>query len=154
MPDYNPDREGHVKHEYLIINAEKKQDSVSVDGKQHKFNEDGYFKIPDDPGLANAIRQQVGRSATVTRVRKPDAVADRGHRYHFGQMPEMPWKRKKESNGEEKEQETNHAQEETQQVTEGQIPELDSGTDRIILEVQNATQEGQIPQGNLSEHSD
>lgn len=99
--DYNPDKEGHVKHEYVVINAEQNgAQGVTIGNKEYQFNDQGYFKIGDDPALAQDIRQTVGRSATVTRVRTPDA-ADRGHKYHFGQMPEMPWKRRKVTDGEE-----------------------------------------------------
>lgn len=116
--DYNSDREGHVKHEYVVINAdEKPKTGIEVEGKTFNFNKDGYFKIPGDPGLAQTIRQQVGKSATVTRVRKPDA-ADSGHKYHFGQLPEMPWKRKKadEKESQTSDQETADEEEERQEA--------------------------------------
>ncbi len=115
--DYNSDREGHVKHEYVVINAEEKPKAgLKVEGKQYTFNDQGYFKIPGDPALAQDIRQQVGKSATVTRVRKPDA-ADSGHKYHFGQMPEMPWKRK---NTDEKEIESTQQANAQESEEEGQ----------------------------------
>ena len=114
--DYNSDREGHVKHEYVVINAdEKPKTSIKVEGKEFNFNKDGYFKIPGDPGLAQTIRQQVGKSATVKRVRA-DSAADRGHKYHFGQLPEMPWKRKKTDEKESQD----HSEETANEEEEGQ----------------------------------
>ena len=148
--DYNSDREGHVKHEYLVINAqEKPAKGVTLDKqKKFEFNQDGYFKIPDDPGLASEIRKEVGKTATVTRVRKPDS-ADQGHKYHFGSWPEMPWKRKKTDG---KESDTQEESQEGQQET---VPECDSRPSwkHELVEAQDATQERQVPQDNQQQHS-
>lgn len=62
---------------------------VDIDGKKMKFGKDGAFMV-SDPMVAEAIRQQVGMDAVVTRVRYPDH-ADRGHTYFFGTLPPMPW---------------------------------------------------------------
>lgn len=92
--DYNPDREGHAAHKWEVINATKGPLEVELDGKQMKFGKDGAFRV-SDPGVAAALRQKYHDKglATVTRIRTPDPIADRGHRYFFGAWPEMPWKR-------------------------------------------------------------
>lgn len=89
--DYNPDREGHVKKKWTVVKAIKDSNftGVNIDGKMMKFGRDGAFRV-SDPMVAEAIRQQVGSDAVVTRVRYPDH-ADRGHTYFFGAMPAMPW---------------------------------------------------------------
>ena len=89
--DYNADKEGHAKKKWMVIKAVKDQDfkGVEIDGKMMKFGKDGAFRV-SDPAVANAIRQKVGMTATVTGFRHPDA-ADGGHTYFFGCMPAMPW---------------------------------------------------------------
>lgn len=92
--DFNPDKENHVDHKWVIMPGTKKPvESVEVGGNAYKFGRDGWLRVSDE-GVANAIRQKYGPEMTVTRMRHP-SPADRGHRYHFGQMPEMPWKRQK-----------------------------------------------------------
>jgi hypothetical protein len=75
----------------MVIKANKDPDfkGVELDGKRYKFGNDNWFRVPGDPGLANALRQKVGMNATVTRVRYPKP-ADRGHKYFF-QTPRLPW---------------------------------------------------------------
>jgi len=92
MPDYNPDKEGHTAKKYMVVKADKDPNfkGVELDGKEYKFGSEGWFRVPGDPGLANALRQKVGMKATVSRVRAPKP-ADNGHRYFFGQMPALPW---------------------------------------------------------------
>jgi len=94
VPDFNPDREGHTEKKYMVVKATTDPEfkGVELDGKEYKFGHEGWFRVPGDPGLANALRQRLGRKATVSRIRAPKA-ADRGHRYFFGSLPEMPWKR-------------------------------------------------------------
>ena len=102
--DYNPDREGHVAKKWEVIRATRRDlPSIDVDGKQMRFGEDGAFRVNDE-GVAAAIREEYARKGdvTVTRIRYPGA-ADRGHRYFFGQLPEMPWK--ENGNGETKAEE-------------------------------------------------
>lgn len=124
--DYNSDREGHVKHEYIVINAEQKPtEGIAIEGQNFKFNKEGYFKIKGDPALAQDIRQAAGKSATVTRVRVPDA-ADSGHKYLFGSWPEMPWKRKKQD---EKEIETQQTTEENHEEEGQAVPEIERRAD-------------------------
>lgn len=102
--DYNPDREGFVDHKWEVIKSTTRPlDSLDVDGQQMSFGRDNAFRV-SDPGVADAIRQTYAKrgDVTVTRIRYP-SVHDRGHRYHFGSWPEMPWKRK-EQDGEEMDQ--------------------------------------------------
>ena len=95
MPDYNSDREGHVKHKFYVRNAtRKKYDKLTVDGKDMKFNHEGRMLI-NDVKLAREIQAEYPDDLAVTRMRYPDP-ADRGHKYMFGQWPEMPWKVDKE----------------------------------------------------------
>lgn len=111
---------------YEIIKAKTDlPDTLEVDGKQYQFRGDptaggGMMRVKDR-GLAFAIRDKYGRGrapgVTVTRVKYP-AVADRGHKYFFGSMPEMPWKRKR-NNGEAETTETTEAAE-TSRANPGQ----------------------------------
>lgn len=92
--DYNPDKESHAAHRWVVMNAtQRKMEGVEVGGKELKFGTEGRLTV-GDPGVASEIRQRYGKDVTVTRYRA-NSAADVGHRYHFGQMPEMPWKRKK-----------------------------------------------------------
>lgn len=96
MPDYNPDREGHVQHRFIVQPNSKfpNQDSVKLDnGRELKFNEEKRF-VTKNEVLARELQKEYRKDLVVTRVRHPD-VADRGHKYHFGQWPEMPWKKNK-----------------------------------------------------------
>jgi len=89
--DYRPDKERwRGKKRWMVVKATKNQDftGVTVDGKEMKFGKVGAFRVSDE-GVANAIRQQVGMNATVTRFENPDP-SDRGHTYIFS-MPAMPW---------------------------------------------------------------
>lgn len=95
MPDWNSDKEGHVRHKWIVqkafpdgdlgagINTSK---GVLIPNKQGRM-------LVNDPALAHEIRMEHPHDMTVTRMRYPDE-ADRGHRYHFGSWPEMPWKKK------------------------------------------------------------
>lgn len=53
-----------------------------------KFGRNGAFRVNDE-AVANAIRQEVGMAATVTRFENPHP-ADTGHHYMFT-SPGMPW---------------------------------------------------------------
>jgi hypothetical protein len=92
--DYNPDKERHVDHKFIVNKATKDPDFKGVQTSKGflKFGKDQAFYVKD-PALAREVMQEVGYDATVSRVRAPSAH-DKGHRYHFGQMPEMPWKKK------------------------------------------------------------
>jgi len=97
MPDFNPDKESHADHKFLVMNAEKsKKEGLWIgDGKNRKFlkfSPKGRMFIKDE-GIAREIQKKHPHELVVARVRdsKP---ADKGHNYFFGSMPEMPWKRK------------------------------------------------------------
>ena len=90
--DYNPDKERHVDHRYMVIKANKNPGFKGVQTSKGFLPFDQRtqgFRVKD-PALANEIRQTVGVDATVTRVRYP-SPADQGHRYHFGQHPGVPY---------------------------------------------------------------
>ena len=97
MPDYNPDKEGHVGHRFIVQPSTKRPLMKSVttsDGRELKFNHEKRFTTRD-VGLARELQKEYGQELIVTRTRHPH-VADRGHTYLFGQWPEMPWKKTKE----------------------------------------------------------
>jgi len=94
--DYNPDREGHIKHRFIVQPNSKRplQKGVKLDnGKFLKFNSEKRF-VTYNEVLARELQKEYKQDLVVTRVRHPDA-ADRGHSFFFGQMPEMPWKKNK-----------------------------------------------------------
>ena len=92
MPDYNPDKERHRDHKWIVHKAiqDRSFSGVVAADRQMKFNREGRFAI-QDPGVAAEIRKEYPRDVTVTRVRNPHR-SDRGHVYFFGQWPAMPWK--------------------------------------------------------------
>jgi len=93
--DYNPDREGHHTHKFYVRSAtEKKMDKLTVDGRELKFNHEGRMLIKDEK-LAREIQREYPDELAVTRMQY-DKPADRGHKYFFGQLPEMPWKKERE----------------------------------------------------------
>ena len=92
MPDYNPDREGHRDHKWIVhkaIRGNAQFNKIHAAGKDMPFNREGRFMVSDEK-VASEIRQKYPRAATVTRVNTPHS-ADRGHKYFF-RCPEMPWK--------------------------------------------------------------
>lgn len=92
MPDFNPDKEGHVGHKYIVQDATReKLESVPTSKGDLKFNNEGRLVV-NDPTLASEIRTSTmgRRDVTVTRVRA-NHPSDQGHRYHFGQFPGLPW---------------------------------------------------------------
>lgn len=122
--DYNPDREGHVKKSWMVVKAIKDPEfkSIKIDGKEFKFGRNGAFRVRDGM-LAEAIRQNVGGDATVTRFRTPDPVSDQGHRYFFGSFMGVPWAK------------------------------YDEFGRRIYDEVKDATEKGTEQESNQPEHS-
>ena len=90
MPDFNPDREGHVQHKWIVQNAtqNRKFEGVKAGGKDMLFDHEGRFLISDEV-VANEIRNEHPRDVTVTRMRYPD-VSDRGHKYFFS-VGKIPW---------------------------------------------------------------
>lgn len=92
MPDYNPDREGHVKHRFIVQPNSKfpHQKGVKLDnGKFLKFNREKRFTTSNEP-LARELQEEYRKDLVVTRVRHPDE-ADRGHNFFFGSMPGVPY---------------------------------------------------------------
>ena len=64
----------------------KDYDTLTVDGRDLKFNREGRMLIKDE-GLARNIQQEYPDELAVTRLRSEE----RGHSYFFGSMPAMPW---------------------------------------------------------------
>lgn len=92
MPDWNPDREGHRGHKWLIHDATRERlPGVETSKGLLKFNDEGRCLVNDE-SLANEIRSsEIGkRDVCVTRV-TAEHPSDRGHTYHFGQFPGLPW---------------------------------------------------------------
>lgn len=95
MPDFNPDKERHVDHKFVVQKAfpGNEKDPVMTSKGALAPDKQGRMIVKDE-SLAREIQQQNPRELTVTRMRTPGA-ADQGHRYHFGGWPEMPWKKTK-----------------------------------------------------------
>lgn len=94
MPDFNSDRElGQGKIKYVVQNAHKPVVKSIMTGKgELKLDDKGRCLI-SDPALAAEIRKDHPKDLAVSRI-FTSHPADRGHKYIFGQMPEMPWKKK------------------------------------------------------------
>lgn len=95
MPDWNPDREGHRQHSWVVHKANTNfnfKNVVAAD-KVIPFNREGRFMVKDE-AVANEIRKNYPRAVTVTRVHTPHPM-DRGHRYFFS-CPAMPWHKEEE----------------------------------------------------------
>lgn len=87
--DYNPDREGHAAHKFIVTNARKGAKSVSLGSEVFKFGKNGAFLMQDEK-KARELQDEHHGEIAVTRVRRP-GPADKGHKYFFGSMPAMPW---------------------------------------------------------------
>ena len=95
MPDYNSDRERHVDHKFVVQSAWPNSPKEIMTSKGLlKANEQGRMMIKDE-SLAREIQREHPTDLAVTRMRMPKP-ADRGHRYFFGALPEMPWKKNKQ----------------------------------------------------------
>ena len=91
MPDWNPDKEAHRDHKWIVHKAIKGNASfnkIHAAGKDMPFNREGRFAVSDEK-VASEIREKYGRTATVTRVSSYHP-SDRGHKYFFT-CPAMPW---------------------------------------------------------------
>lgn len=98
MPDYNPDKEGHVPHKFLVQPNSKfpHQKSIKLpSGKELKFNSEKRLTIKDE-AFAREIQEEYKKDVVVTRI-KDATKYEVGHRYFFGAWPEMPWKKNKEN---------------------------------------------------------
>ena len=92
MPDYNPDKERHRDHKWVVHNVKRTRDPdpiVAAD-KVMAFNKEGRFTVSDEK-VAQEIREEYPRDVSVTRVNYSHP-SDRGHTYFFT-VPELPWKR-------------------------------------------------------------
>ena len=89
--DYNPDREGHAEHKYIVINATTQpRKYIEAGGRKLRLSKEGWCKVKD-PAIANEIRQKYGGDVTVSRVRSP-GVHERGiHNYFFAMPKGLPW---------------------------------------------------------------
>jgi len=89
MPDFNPDREGHRDHKWIVHKAIRgTQKGVRVGDKDLMFNREGRFSVTDE-GLASDIRKNHPQAVTVTRV-TASHPSDRGHKYFFT-VSRIPW---------------------------------------------------------------
>ena len=95
MPDYNPDKEAHRDHSWIVHNAVKGQHGgrVKAADKTMNFDREGRFMIRDE-SVAAEIREKYPKAVTVTRVNSHHA-SDRGHKYFFS-CPGMPWHKENE----------------------------------------------------------
>src|SRR3990167_8129070 len=88
-PDHNPDRDGHLSDEYMVIKSSKDpaKNGVELDGQDMRFGKKGAFKITGH-ARANALRQKYHPTdIVVTRMRHS---VEQGHRYFFT-SPGVPW---------------------------------------------------------------
>lgn len=88
----------HNETNLVLPSSSRGEKEIKIDNHTIELNGHGNF-IKDD-GLAREIDARYGKNGGVTPkdyvvvktpVKKPGV-----HNYFFGQMPEMPWKRKKE----------------------------------------------------------
>ena len=87
-PDYNPDKERHADHRFIVQSAVKRKLDHVPDHPELKLNSQGRCVVKDE-GLAREIQNET-RDVAVTRMRHPHR-SDRGHVYFFGQAPPLPW---------------------------------------------------------------
>lgn len=91
--DYNPDREGHAEHKYIVINATKQpRKFIEAGGKKIRLSKEGFTSLKD-PAIANEIRQKYGTDVTVSRVRSPGQHERGIHNYFFAMPNGLPWKK-------------------------------------------------------------
>ena len=80
---------------YQVIKATTKPiRAVEADGKTMAFGTQGGFEVSDAGIAAEIDAKHGGKGGDVVVI--PDlSNREHGHKYFFGQMPEMPWKRGK-----------------------------------------------------------
>ncbi len=90
MPDYNPDKEAHRDHKWIVHKSSlgKHLRGVNATDRDMAFNHEGRFSV-DDEAVASEIREKYPRTVTVSRVSKYHP-SDRGHKYFFN-CPALPW---------------------------------------------------------------
>lgn len=93
MPDFNPDREGHHKHKFIVQKAlpNDLEAPVKTSKGDLKPNDQGRMIIQDE-ALAREVQQHNPRELVVSRMNS-DHPSDRGHNYFFT-VPELPWKKR------------------------------------------------------------
>lgn len=102
MPDYNPDRERHRDHAWVVHNVKRTRtpEPVVAADKVMKFNKEGRFVVRDEK-VAAEIREEYPKDVTVSRINMSHP-SDRGHTYFFT-VPRLPWKEKEMIDPKEKE---------------------------------------------------
>ena len=91
-PDYNSDKEKHVDHKFVVQTAwPGVANKVKTSKGELEMSDKGRMIIKDE-ALAREIQKEHPTDLAVTRMRMPKP-ADVGHRYFFGSLPAMPWKR-------------------------------------------------------------
>jgi hypothetical protein len=90
MPDYNPDKERHRDHKYVVQKALRRdfRTKIKHGNEDLKFDKNGRFLVSDE-AKAREIQKLHPRDLAVTRINTPKP-SDRGHKYFF-QVPAMPW---------------------------------------------------------------
>lgn len=80
---------------YMVTKATPRKDVVGLDiaGKQMLFGEKTNSFEVSDAGVAKEIEAAHGGKRSDVVVTPHHVPAERGHKYFFGQMPEMPWKK-------------------------------------------------------------
>jgi hypothetical protein len=82
---------------HMVIKSTKREDVVGVqigDKDMHFGQKSGAFTV-SDPGVAREIEAQHGGRGNDVVVIPQAKPREAGHRYFFGSMPEMPWKKQK-----------------------------------------------------------
>ena len=93
MPDWNPDKEAHRDHKWIVHNATRNDLTVEAANQAMPFNKEGRFSVNDE-SVAAEIRKEYPTEVTVSRV-TASHPSDRGHTYHFV-CPAMPWHKDKD----------------------------------------------------------
>lgn len=95
MPDYNPDKEGHRDHKFIVQKAQRRDNrrGINYGEKKFNFNKDGRFVLNDE-SIAREVQKLHPHDLAVTRV-TVNHPSDRGHRYFFS-VPSMPWHKEKD----------------------------------------------------------
>jgi hypothetical protein len=96
VPDFNPDKEAHRDHSWVVHKSHlgKHMQGVSAAERKMSFNKDGRFMVKDEK-VAAEIREKYPREVTVSRVTSSHP-SDRGHKYFFN-VPAMPWHKENEN---------------------------------------------------------
>ena len=90
MPDFNPDKERHVDHSFIVLDAEQSHNPGVMTSRGYlRFNDQGRMRVRD-AGLAREIQSQYPAEVSVTRIRNPHP-SDRGHIYFFAIHKALPW---------------------------------------------------------------